>query len=296
MFSTVLTGIKALKPECNAFFLIPADIPQVRPHTVAAIQNAYRKGKGKIIYPFYGGERGHPPLISTEFIPKILNWEKGGGLRACLMQFEKDAYNVKVCDEGIHMDADIPDDYKRILKKKECSDLPTTGECLCLLKQILKLDITIINHCVKTAETADLLCRSLRAKQANINCDLAKKAALLHDMARNKKNHAHSGSKTLKEMGFDAIADIIQNHMDITTDPDLPLNEKEIVFFADKLTVNDTLEIDYEKRFTEKAKAHIGNPAAENAIKKRLAAARIIHHKIEATTGIKLPEILQIKG
>jgi len=294
MFSSVLTGIGQLHPECDAFFILPTDMPIVRPHTVREILTAYKTGKGKIIYPFYDGKRGHPPLISCEYIPKILSWKQDGGLRACLKQFEDTSYNVVVCDEGIHMDADTPEEYQKIVNKLQTLDIPTTPECLYLLKQIRNLDATIVDHCMKTAETAALICNSLEMTSPAINSELVIKAALLHDMARNGRNHAGIGSEILRGMGFGNIADIIQDHMDITTLPDQPLNEKEIVYFADKLTVDNTVETDFEKRFKAKLQAHTGDLSAEKAIKKRLVAAKIIHDKIERAAGKKISDILQI--
>lgn len=293
MFSSILTGIRHLKQKCEAFFILPVDMPIIRPYTVKEILAAYKTGKGEIIYPFFDGKRGHPPLISSKYIPKILDWKQDGGLRACLKQFEGHAGHVTVCDEGIHMDADTPEDYRKIVKKTETRDMPATRECLCLLKQIRKLDAAIVDHCIKTAETAALICKSLDMTSAGINSELVIKAALLHDMARNGRNHARLGSEILKGMGFENIADIIRDHMDIITRPDHPLDEKEIVYFADKLTVNNTVEADFENRFKEKLKAHAGNIEAENAIKKRLTAAKIIHHKIEHATGKIISDILK---
>lgn len=296
MFSSILTGVRHLKPECEAFFILPADMPVVRPYTVKEILAAYKNGRGEIIYPFFDGKRGHPPLISCKYVPKILSWEQDGGLRACLKQFEDHAGHVMVCDEGIHMDADTPGEYRQIVRNLQTRDMPTTRECLCLLKQIRKLDAAIVDHCIKTAETAALICQSLKKTPAGINSELVIKAALLHDMARNDRNHARLGSEILRGMGFGNIADIIRDHMDITTLPDHPLNEKEIVYFADKLTVNNTVVPDFEKRFKEKLKTHAGNIQAENAIKKRLTAAKMIHDKIEYAAGKTISAILRTTG
>lgn len=292
MFSTVLTGIRQLQSECEAFFMLPADIPMVRPHTVKEILRAYENGKGKIIYPFFDGQCGHPPLISCEYVPDILAWNRDGGLQACLKQFEGRSYNIMVCDEAIHMDADTPEDYQNLLKKGKTPDIPSTKECLCLLRHIRRLDEAIVRHCIKTAETAALICRSLDRASLAIHSDRVITAALLHDMARNGRNHARLGSKILRDMGFGDIADIIQDHMDIITRPDLTLNEKEIVYFADKITVNDTVEIHFEKRFEKKRQAHTGDPAALSAIKNRLKAAKIIREKIEQASGRNISDIL----
>jgi putative nucleotidyltransferase with HDIG domain len=292
MFSSVLTGIRQLQPECEAFFMLPADIPMVRPHTVKEILRAYQNGKGKIIYPFFEGQCGHPPLISCEYVPDILAWNRDGGLQACLKQFEGSSYNTMVCDEAIHMDADTPEDYQNLLKKSRTPDIPSTKECLCLLKHIRRLDDAIVGHCMKTAETAALICRSLDRTSLDIHSGLVIKAALLHDMARNGRNHDRLGAIILRDMGFGDIADIIQDHMDILTGPDLPLSEKEIVYFADKITVNNTVEIDFEKRFTKKLQAHTEDPAAVTAIKNRLRAAKIICSKIEQATGRSISSIV----
>jgi CTP:molybdopterin cytidylyltransferase MocA len=291
MFSTVLTGIRQLQPECEAFFMLPADIPMVRPHTVREILRAYQNGKGKIIYPFFEGQCGHPPLISCEYVPGILAWNRDGGLQACLKQFEDHSYNIMVCDEGIHMDADTPEDYRNLLSRTP--DIPSTKECLCLLKYIRRLDEAIVKHCMKTAETAALICRSLDRASLAIHSDRVIKAALLHDMARNDRNHACLGSIILRDMGFGNIADIIQDHMDIITRPGLPLNEKEIVYFADKITVNDTVEMDFEKRFKKKLQVHAGDTSAVAAIKNRLRDAIIIRDKIEQATGRSISNIIE---
>jgi CTP:molybdopterin cytidylyltransferase MocA/HD superfamily phosphohydrolase YqeK len=290
MFSTVLTGIRQLQPECGAFFMLPADIPMVRPHTVREILKAYQSGKGKIIYPFFEGQCGHPPLISCEYVPDILAWNRDGGLQACLKQFEGRSCNIMVCDEGIHMDADTPEDYQNLLSRTP--DIPSTKECLCLLKHIRRLDEAIVRHCLKTAETAALICQALGRTSLTIHSDRVIKAALLHDMARNGRNHARLGSIILRDMGLGDIADIIRDHMDIITRPDIPLNETEIVYFADKITVNNTVEIDFENRFKKKLHAHTGDPAAVTAIKSRLRAAIIIRDKIEQATGRNISNII----
>jgi CTP:molybdopterin cytidylyltransferase MocA len=290
MFSTVLTGIRQLQPECEAFFMLPADIPMVRPHTVREILKAYQSGKGKIIYPFFEGQCGHPPLISCEYVPDILAWNRDGGLQACLKQFEGRSCNIMVCDEGIHMDADTPEDYQNLLSRTP--DIPSTKECLCLLKHIRRLDEAIVRHCLKTAETAALICQALDRTSFTIHSDRVIRAALLHDMARNGRNHARLGSIILRDMGLGDIADIIRDHMDIITRPDIPLNETEIVYFADKITVNNTVEIDFENRFKKKLHAHTGDPAAVTAIKSRLRAAIIIRDKIEQATGRNISNII----
>ena len=280
MFSTILTGVKALKQNHHAFFLLPADIPAIRVHTIKELLNAFFNGKGKIIYPVYKGVRGHPPLISTQFLNTIINFNQGGGLRACLADFEKESMDLDVCDRGIHMDADTREDYHAILKKYETLAVPEFEECICLLENSPMADEKIIKHSIKVAQTAVKIATCLDQNPPLLDIPRIEAAALLHDIARKSPDHAVKGGEMLKDMGFTKIADIVSSHMDLKTAPDTPLNEKEIVYFADKLVRGDQVVMDFEKRFKEKLDSWQGHPDVVKKIQVRLETACRIKKKI----------------
>jgi putative nucleotidyltransferase with HDIG domain len=293
MFSSILTGIKNLKSDCDAFFLLPADIPAIRAHTIQEMLRVYRTGKEKIIYPVFDGLRGHPPLISTEFKGKIEHFSQGGGLRACLADFNNQAMDLKVCDRGIHMDADTREDYAAVLEKSEKINIPEPCECNCLLENSPMADERVVNHCKKVAETAVQICAHLDHHPPLLDIHLIEAAALLHDIARKEPKHAVKGAELLRNMGFLEVADIVLEHMDLETTPDTPLNEKEIVYFADKLIVNDQLSLDFEKRFKEKQQRFNTNTDAVEAIGRRLQTACIIKEKLSRVLKKDLTEVLQ---
>jgi len=285
MFSTILTGVKQLKTDCHAFFLLPADIPAIRTHTIKEILRAYYSDKGKIIYPVFKGHRGHPPLISTQLLNAIINFNQGGGLRACLADFEKESMDINVCDRGILMDADTREDYHGVLKKHKSMAVPEVEECLCLLENSPLADEKIMAHCVKVAETAVKIATGLDQNAPLLDLPRIEAAALLHDIARKSPDHAGKGGEILKDMGFTDIADIVSSHMDLNTGPDTPLNEKEIVYFADKLVRGDQVLMDFEKRFKDKLNAWKGHPDAVKNIQARLETACIIKDKL--SRGLK---------
>ena len=280
MFSTILTGVKRLKNHYDAFFLLPADIPAIRPHTIREILRAYDNGKAKIIYPVFKGGRGHPPLISTQFLPAIINFNQGGGLRACLAHFEKESMDLEVCDRGIHMDADTPEDYHAVLEKYKTIAVPECEECLCLLDNSPMADEKIKGHCMKVAEIAVKIATRLDQDAPLLDIPRIEAAALLHDIARKSPDHAIKGGDMLRDMGFSDIADIVSVHMDLKTSPDTPLNGKEIVYFADKLVRGDQVVMDFEKRFKEKLDSWKGDPDAVKNIQARLETACIIKDKL----------------
>ena len=88
MFSSIIAGIRDLQPDREAFFLLPVDIPLVRPQTVRDLLEALSKTSGKILYPVFRGKRGHPPLIAADFVKEIRCWKGDGGFRAFLGQYE----------------------------------------------------------------------------------------------------------------------------------------------------------------------------------------------------------------
>jgi molybdenum cofactor cytidylyltransferase len=117
MFSSIQAGIRRLGPEYRAFFINPVDVPLVRPATIKRLIVASGKNPDKIIYPVFGGERGHPPLIPSAVAPAILGWEKGRGLKAVLKSKERLALEVPVPDSFILFDIDTPEDYAELLAR-----------------------------------------------------------------------------------------------------------------------------------------------------------------------------------
>jgi molybdenum cofactor cytidylyltransferase len=116
MFSSIQAGIRRLPPVYRGFFILPVDIPLVRPETIKQMLNVAVKNPECIIYPVFEGKRGHPPLVPTALASAILRWGKGGGLKAVLKSHEKLAREVPVADSNILFDIDTPEDYKALLE------------------------------------------------------------------------------------------------------------------------------------------------------------------------------------
>jgi molybdenum cofactor cytidylyltransferase len=117
MFSSIQAGVRRLPKFYQGFFILPVDIPLVRTETIKQLLKAAVENPGRIIYPVFGGKRGHPPLVPAELTQDILGWEKGGGLKAVLKLQEKMALEVPVTDSNILFDIDTPVDYKELLER-----------------------------------------------------------------------------------------------------------------------------------------------------------------------------------
>ena len=115
MYSSIQAGVQTLKKEDVAFFLLPGDIPLIRPETLSEMVLVFWQEDAGILYPTFKGRRGHPPLISARYRDLILSMKPPGGLRSVLANHEWDAIEIEVDDRGILIDLDTPQDYRRIL-------------------------------------------------------------------------------------------------------------------------------------------------------------------------------------
>jgi CTP:molybdopterin cytidylyltransferase MocA len=116
MYSSVQAGVSGLDGACGSFFILPVDIPLVRPETLEALREAFRRGDAEVCRPSFGGRYGHPPLVSAALIPAIRDFDGVGGLRALLARHRDRTKDVAVEDPGILLDLDTREDYEAALK------------------------------------------------------------------------------------------------------------------------------------------------------------------------------------
>ena len=111
MFSSIQLGVRKLKNRCDAFFLLPVDVPLVRPTTIRQLLDVYEKApQSSVYYPQYKSRRGHPPLIHKRLIDPIIEYHGADGMRGLLYGHRDRAMAVNVADPFILMDADTPED------------------------------------------------------------------------------------------------------------------------------------------------------------------------------------------
>ncbi len=122
MLSSIVAGIQSFDSAIGAFFLLPADIPLVKPETIRHLLRASDSHAAPVLYPCFGGMRGHPPLIRLDGL-RDLDPFQAGGLRHYLRALDDRARHVEVMDGGILMDCDTPDDYRRILAHGHRKDI-----------------------------------------------------------------------------------------------------------------------------------------------------------------------------
>ena len=119
MFSSIQKGIVELKEACDAFFLLPVDIPCVSTATLRLLLDNFFEGSSTLIcYPEFQSRRGHPPLIDSCLVDHIISYTGEGGMRSCLRRYEDRAINVPVTDPFVRLDVDTKEDFFRLKSEK----------------------------------------------------------------------------------------------------------------------------------------------------------------------------------
>ena len=117
MLRSIQIGCQAM-PECDAFFLLPGDMPVVEAVTFQKVL-ARRDGTLGVIFPTLDGFRKHPPLVDYRLIPQILSFHGEGGLRRFWQEQEALITTVPVDDGGVWVDLDTQEDYKKCKEQYE---------------------------------------------------------------------------------------------------------------------------------------------------------------------------------
>ena len=291
MFSSVKAGIRRLGAACRAFFVLPADIPLVRPATIHCLLQGFDETINTVAFPCFSHRRGHPPLIARHLAPPILASAEDGGLRAALARFENAALDVPVFDRHIHHDADSPDDYEALKSAWQRRDIPDAAECRALLAGAGSAGEPLRRHVEAVAGVAAKLTASLRQAGAALDPDLIRAAALLHDLAKGAPDHARAGAERLRRMGFAAVAEIVAQHHDLIITGQGPIRAAEVVYLADKLVAADR-PADLDQRFGHAMARYGASADARTNIRRRWDQARTVQARIEARVGRTIDQIV----
>jgi CTP:molybdopterin cytidylyltransferase MocA len=296
MYSSIMTGVRQLANKSDGFFLLPVDIPLVRPGTIRLLARSFSATPAAITYPTFVGKRGHPPLIGRDLLPAILNKKHPeGGLRFLLQTFEykypQQVVDVPVPDANILFDMDSPDEYTAGRKRAARLDYPTPEEAAIILR-LHPMPAKGLAHGRLVGSIAKTLCQAISHNTKRIlDPELCLVCGWLHDIAKGHDNHEQEAGRWLRELGFDRAAEIVAAHRDLVWQPGTAITEKELVHIADKLARGSRV-VDLATRFKEKLDLYHDKPEAMQAIQRRFELARRLAAAVETESGQRLEDIL----
>ncbi len=294
MFHSVKVGADGLSPDSEAFFVLPVDIPLVRPQTFHALVDVFSKDRPRILYPTFLGQRGHPPLIPCQYRGELMQWTGNGGLKGFLEQYDSKSFDVPVFDESILMDMDTPEHYRQVVARYEIREIPSKAECLAIMASRFSEDHPVLKHSNVVARVARVIGEKIAHAGCKMNVNLVEACGYLHDIGKGQKKHAKVGAQFLKIMGYPNIADIVAVHIDLPFVDKGKITEKEVLYLADKLIQGESV-VELEKRLESKLSQLAENIEGRMAAEKRIRTAMQIQHAIEKIIGENINDLIAPK-
>lgn len=110
-----LGGAARLAQRGEVVLVAPADLPALRPATVAEVLWRRAAAGAPLAVPVYREKRGHPLAIAPDLLPEIETLDLSIGLRELLERHAAAVLEVPVDDPGAVRDVDTPEDYEGLL-------------------------------------------------------------------------------------------------------------------------------------------------------------------------------------
>lgn len=284
MFSSIQAGLGVLPKHTDAFFLLPVDIPSVKEHTVKRMMKSYEEIDDGILFPTFNNKKGHPTLISSSLVKEILTKNPEGGLREILNAHKDKWHYEELADRGILLDMDVKEDFKVLYEHVLKEPFPDYEECMEILR-LSNVKQEIIEHMISVSEFSRKITNQLNKKGYNLNINAVQAGAILHDVAKEKKNHAEEGAKIVREFGYECLSEIISEHIELKDFSKIA--EKEIVYICDKL-VKGTKLTTLDNRFEWAFNKYKNELEILKNINKRYEHAKKIKEAIENIIGDSL--------
>jgi len=183
------------------------------------------------------------------------------------------------------------------MTKGLCNKIPSRAECDELMARYSMLP-NIVEHSIQVMNVSLAITDNLKSG-VPINRDLVIAAALLHDITKTKslvtkERHDASGGLLLRELGFPSTADIVEQHVIIhNVNLEGRLEEREIVYYADKRVLHDTI-VTIDERLHDLVQRYGTTEEIRSLILQNKSQMLAVERKIAGFMAIDLQGIIQV--
>ena len=94
---------------------ILGDQPLVKASIINTLIAAFENANQGIIIPYYKDRRGNPVTLARHMFHSLKSLSDDRGARALFDKFKESILKVPIPDNGILIDVDTMDDYKRLI-------------------------------------------------------------------------------------------------------------------------------------------------------------------------------------
>ncbi len=164
------------------------------------------------------------------------------------------------------------------------TNIPARNECLRLMEAHGMLP-NIRVHSITVCRFAVAIARAANDGGCNFHLPAIEAAALLHDITKTRsletgENHARTGADLLRELGYGAIAGMVEEHV-TPTDHGGDLTAGELISYADKRVLHDRI-VSIEERFGYLYERYGRDEQAVQRISRARIRTREIEDKLRA--------------
>ncbi len=112
MFDSAKIGFAYIMDKCDRTFFSPVDVPLFTVKTITQLMES----SATVVKPVCKGTEGHPVLLSCDILPSLMSINCIKGLREAITECCHDISVIEVNDEGVLLDADTDDDYRKLIE------------------------------------------------------------------------------------------------------------------------------------------------------------------------------------
>ncbi|MEW6443040.1 MAG: HD domain-containing protein [bacterium] len=176
-------------------------------------------------------------------------------------------------------------------------NLPDEDLCRELMSRYAMLP-HIVEHSYRVCQLAVFLTRVLNRNGSRLDPDLILAGSLLHDITKTrsietKERHAETGKQLLLELGYPEVAEVVGAHVTFETgDPAQPVNETDVVNYADKRVMHVRV-VSLEDRFEDLVARYGRTPEARRRLEMLRESVLELERKVFAAGLGFAPERLQ---
>jgi len=116
--SSLQVAVRRLErePDCDAMLVHLVDHPYVNTKLVQTMIKRYEDTGKLIVVPRYNRKRGHPVIFSRKLFAELLAAPVDQGAKAVVNAHRDDTLEIDTEDEGVTVDIDTPELYRRHVK------------------------------------------------------------------------------------------------------------------------------------------------------------------------------------
>jgi uncharacterized protein len=174
--------------------------------------------------------------------------------------------------------------------------IPSRKECDELMAEYSMLP-NIVEHSIQVMRVSLAIIDNLK-NGVSMNRELVAAAALLHDITKTRsfvtrERHDASGGELLRERGFQRIAEIVEQHVIIQNlNFEGTLEEREIVYYADKRVLHDTI-VTIDERVHDLMQRYGTVEEMRNLILHNRSQVLMVERKIAGFMNIDIDQAIQ---